>query len=190
MKTTLQEHATIMAALNFYQMHKQGDPEHRDQQIDYIATESGEFPALDHDQIDDLMERYNTVDTPDPALPETLNEGLVNHLICGDPQHMRGDEILRLDQQVSLCLNSGMSNAQVSRIICRKVNELSKPEPDPALHLSLGDVRSAHDTLNQILPKSFEDGDVEAFFDQPLPDILSNVCNLLSNILARHGVSQ
>jgi hypothetical protein len=54
------EHATIIAALRFYQQHGQGDPFQRADDIHELATNGGEvMSSLDDEGIDALCERLN-----------------------------------------------------------------------------------------------------------------------------------
>jgi hypothetical protein len=53
------EHATILAALRFYQEHEQGDPYNRSDAIHDIATNGDECISLDGYAIDALCERIN-----------------------------------------------------------------------------------------------------------------------------------
>lgn len=53
------EHATILAALRFYQEKGQGDPANRSEMIDDIATKGHQVVSLDANAIDDLCERIN-----------------------------------------------------------------------------------------------------------------------------------
>lgn len=59
-KLTTEEHATILAALRFYQEHGQGDPNNRTDAIHAIATNEGNVISLDENAIDDLCEKLNT----------------------------------------------------------------------------------------------------------------------------------
>lgn len=55
------EHATVLAALRFYQSHGQGDPANRRDDIHDIATNSDKVvSSLDDEGIDALCERLNT----------------------------------------------------------------------------------------------------------------------------------
>lgn len=53
------EHATILAALRFYQAHGMGDPVNRPDAIDDLATNGGKVASLDEEGISDLCERIN-----------------------------------------------------------------------------------------------------------------------------------
>lgn len=54
------EHATILAALRFYQRAGMGDPDNRSDEIHEIATNCGAITSsLDDDGIDQLCERIN-----------------------------------------------------------------------------------------------------------------------------------
>jgi len=54
------EHATILAALRFYQQAGMGEPDNRSDEIHDIATNGGEVMAsLDDAGIDALVERIN-----------------------------------------------------------------------------------------------------------------------------------
>lgn len=54
------EHATVMAALRFYQQHDQGEPGSRSDEIHDLATNGGEvMSSLNADGIDELCERIN-----------------------------------------------------------------------------------------------------------------------------------
>lgn len=57
-----EEHATILAALRFYQERDQGDPMFRSDAIHHIATAGGDdnITSLDDEGIDELCERINT----------------------------------------------------------------------------------------------------------------------------------
>lgn len=56
---TDQEHATILAALRFYQEKGQGDPDNRSDMIHDIATNGDAVISLDDEGIDELCERIN-----------------------------------------------------------------------------------------------------------------------------------
>lgn len=55
---------TLLAALRYYQQHGQGESEKRSPAIDAIATNGGEVPALDPDDIERLCERINLAPAP------------------------------------------------------------------------------------------------------------------------------
>jgi len=57
-----QDHATIMAALRFYQEKGMGDPANRSDAIHDLATNGDEVISLDAEGIDDLCERINFPD--------------------------------------------------------------------------------------------------------------------------------
>jgi hypothetical protein len=57
---TDQEHATILAALRFYQENGQGDPANRSLDIHEIATNGDDVISLDEKGIDELCEMLNT----------------------------------------------------------------------------------------------------------------------------------
>lgn len=59
---TEQEHATIMAALRYYQQQGMGDPANRSDDIHDIATQNDDVISLDAEGIDDLCERINVVE--------------------------------------------------------------------------------------------------------------------------------
>lgn len=54
-----EEHATILAALRFYQKHGQGDPANRSDDVHAIATDDGDLISLDEHGIDQLCEKLN-----------------------------------------------------------------------------------------------------------------------------------
>lgn len=58
-RLTQEEHATILAALRYYQERGQGDPNNRSDAIHDIATSGGDITSLDDDGIDDLCELLN-----------------------------------------------------------------------------------------------------------------------------------
>jgi hypothetical protein len=62
------EFHTILAALRFYQEHRQDEPAQRSAWIDSLATNSGQIMALDATGIDRLCLRLNT-DTTDADQP-------------------------------------------------------------------------------------------------------------------------
>lgn len=53
------EHATVLAALRYYQANGQGDPANQSDFIHNIATSCGQVEPLDAEAIDDLCERIN-----------------------------------------------------------------------------------------------------------------------------------
>lgn len=53
------EHATILAALRYYQQQGMGDPDNRSDDIHDIATNGDQETSLDEDGIDDLCEKLN-----------------------------------------------------------------------------------------------------------------------------------
>lgn len=53
------QHATVLAALRYYQEVGLGDPEHRSEAINDIATNSGKVTSLDRAGIDELCEQLN-----------------------------------------------------------------------------------------------------------------------------------
>ncbi|MBS7812392.1 hypothetical protein [Roseococcus pinisoli] len=53
------EHATILAALRFYQEKGMGEPDNRSNEIHHIATDGGEVISLDTAGIDALCEKLN-----------------------------------------------------------------------------------------------------------------------------------
>ncbi len=55
------EHATILAALRYYQENGQGDPSNRSDDIHAIAAPDHVMSSLDDDGIDALCERINVV---------------------------------------------------------------------------------------------------------------------------------
>lgn len=55
-----QDHATIIAALRYYQQHGQGDPENRSDEIHELATNGGYVTSMDADGIDALCLQLNT----------------------------------------------------------------------------------------------------------------------------------
>lgn len=57
---TGQEHATVLAALRFYQEKGQGDPANRSAALHEIATNADEVVSLDAEAIDALCEKINT----------------------------------------------------------------------------------------------------------------------------------
>lgn len=59
MTITPEEHATILAALRFYQWHSQGEPVRRSEYIHDIATNGGGVISLDNEAIDRLCEKIN-----------------------------------------------------------------------------------------------------------------------------------
>jgi len=63
-----QEHATILAALRYYQENDQGEPNSRSNAIDDIATNGDEVISLDSVGIDDLCERLNCDTKPEKSL--------------------------------------------------------------------------------------------------------------------------
>lgn len=67
------EHATILAALRFWQEAGMGEPTNRSEEFHEIATNRGEVISLDSDGIDYLCERLNT----EPSL-NTLEPGRLN----------------------------------------------------------------------------------------------------------------
>lgn len=58
-KITREEHATILAALRYYQQNGQGNPGNRDNDTQFIATDGGELTSLDDEAIDALCEKIN-----------------------------------------------------------------------------------------------------------------------------------
>lgn len=58
-KLDRQEHATVLAALRFYQEKGMGDPANRSQMIHHLATDADEVVSLDAAAIDALCERIN-----------------------------------------------------------------------------------------------------------------------------------
>lgn len=56
------EHATILAALRFYQERGQGDPANRSDRIHAIATNGDTVISLDADAIDALCEKINVAE--------------------------------------------------------------------------------------------------------------------------------
>jgi hypothetical protein len=58
---------------------------------------------------------------------------------------------------------------------------------DPDLTLTLGDVRSAHGIVTELV-ESGEDGDISMFFGQQ--DTFETIQGILDNILSRHGVAK
>lgn len=63
------EFHTILAALRFYQEHRQDDPAQRSAWIDTLATNSGQIVALDATGINRLCHRMNT-NTTDADQPD------------------------------------------------------------------------------------------------------------------------
>ena len=57
---TVEEHATVLAALRYYQSKSLGIQENRPMAIDDIATSGGDFEGLDDFDVDELCERINT----------------------------------------------------------------------------------------------------------------------------------
>ena len=55
----MEQTATILAALRFYQWNGQGDPDKRNRDIHNIATDSGELISLNDEGIDTLCEMIN-----------------------------------------------------------------------------------------------------------------------------------
>lgn len=73
------EHATVIAALRFYQEHGQGEPANRSDATHDLATNCGEvFSSLDDEGIDTLVERLNFAGDLLPAVVVELNGGVVN----------------------------------------------------------------------------------------------------------------
>lgn len=64
-----EEHATIMAALRFYQEEEMCDPTNRSDDIHEIAT-NGDVTSLDSKGIDDLCERINSNTEPSESLKQ------------------------------------------------------------------------------------------------------------------------
>lgn len=59
LSVTNQEHATILAALRYYQENGQGEPHNRSDAIHDIATNGGAVVSMDADGIDDLCQKIN-----------------------------------------------------------------------------------------------------------------------------------
>ena len=57
---TSQEHATVLAALRFYQARGQDDHTNRTPSIHDIATNGGQVNSLDDQGIENLCEKINT----------------------------------------------------------------------------------------------------------------------------------
>lgn len=59
------EHASILAALRFWQQHGMGDPDNRSDALHEVATNGNRVISLDGEEIDRLCERLNGVDDED-----------------------------------------------------------------------------------------------------------------------------
>ena len=71
---TDEQHATVLAALRFYQREGMGDPACRSEEIDDLATNGGEVTALDVVGISDLCEQLNCRDTDFSAALQVLKQ--------------------------------------------------------------------------------------------------------------------
>jgi len=68
-----QEHATILAALRYYQENDQGEPASRSDAIHNIATDCDKVISLDEKGIDELCEHINTDKAPQQAIQKAYS---------------------------------------------------------------------------------------------------------------------
>ena len=58
----------------------------------------------------------------------TLADEYVRFLLCGDDQHISTETLREFELKLSNTLASGMTDAQIARVVCRLVNRIMKPE--------------------------------------------------------------
>ena len=83
-----QQHATIIAALRYYQQQGMGDPTHRSDEIHDIATNMDEVISLDSDGIDELVVQLQDVSAEQSILSiasilETVNDAINSYEDAG-----------------------------------------------------------------------------------------------------------
>jgi hypothetical protein len=94
------QHATLIAALRYWQWRGQGTPENRADRFHDLATNSGTQPSLADDEIDDLVEhlQFGPEAAVDKLTPDLSPEGAtLQKLVAWAEQFVDDDWIARED---------------------------------------------------------------------------------------------
>ena len=119
---TRQEHATILAALRYWEAYALRDGiADVEYEFHEVATDGGKFDLLDADQIDDLAERINTEaeDAPPSASDaRTYEDGL--HVALEVCQSLRAEP-------------SSVAAARIAKLLVAHLTNAAAPAPTPAV---------------------------------------------------------